>query len=365
MAYTSSSLSTAQGCLRKYRYRYMDLYRPAGESPAMLAGSLVHRGLEAFHQGLSYKNALTMMYESTVGWHEFDIQKHGTMIPGDVIDYIGDVSYWESEEGRINFSKCKAYVAGYYKKYQSELKDIQDAKTQWLVEQEFNFKLDTAHGEITIRGKLDAITVGLKTPVILEHKTTSMSIDSVTGTYFARLPMDIQCTIYREAGWRLGNGFPALVYDVVGTSKASPKQKKKIAKRKSETDEEYAERKAENQESLEEFDERIMEYYLEHPEKYIRYEVMCTEDQHNQRLNELTSFVELLEEGKRKHIPDSSSLLNIRNSSACFGFGGCDYLNVCIGRESLEGSEKLIQIENSHPELSSNQETTLQLEKRK
>tara|TARA_R110002051_G_scaffold314371_1_gene391409 strand:- start:5636 stop:6667 length:1032 start_codon:yes stop_codon:yes gene_type:complete len=343
----------------------MDLYRPAAVSGPMLAGSLVHRGLEAFHEGLTYKNALIMMYESTVGWHEFDVQKHGTIVPGDVFDYIGDVSYWESEEGRINFSKCKAYVAGYYKRYQSQLEDIQDAKVRWLVEQEFNFKIDTKHGEITIRGKLDAVTGGSELPVILEHKTTSLSLESVTGTYFARLPMDIQCTIYREAGWRLGNGFPTLVYDVVGTSKASPKQKKKIAKRKSETDDEYAERKAENQESLEEFDERIMEYYLEHPEKYIRYEVICTEDQHNERLGELKTFMELLEEGKKQYGPDSSSLFNMRNSSACFNFGGCDYLNVCIGRESLESSEKLIQIENSHPELTASQDTTLHLEKRR
>ena len=355
LGYTSSSVGTAMSCLRKYKYKYIDLFRELNISTAALAGSLSHIGFESFWKGESLVKAISNMRLKSVGHHEWDLQCHQ-----DKLGNIGDVAFWESEEGMITFSKCKAYVIGYYSKYE-EADWTKGGKETCLTEQEFRFELD-GH---TFRGKWDVFIFERGTPVIYDHKTTSVSIETETGVFFERLPMDVQCTIYREAAWRMDNPsgtninpFPTVFYDVVGSTKSTPKQKKKIAKRKSESDEEYAIRKDENQETLDEFDKRMIEYYLTKPEKYIRYEVPCTITQHERRLAELLTFVGILNTG-RIHHPE---LFEIRNSSACFSYGGCTYMDVCLGRDSLESSTKLIQIDTNHPEL--NDKDTLVLNRR-
>ena len=339
MSYTSSSVGTAMSCLRKYNYKYIKQFRELSIGTAAVAGSLSHIGFESFWKGEDLVKAVSNMRLKSVGHHEWDLQRHQ-----DKLGNIADVAFWESEEGMITFSKCKAYVIGYYNEYADEF--VKGGLETCVTEQEFEFNL----GGHTFKGKWDVFYFDNGRPVVLDHKTTSVSIETETGVFFERLPMDVQCTIYREAAWRVPNptgAFPVVIYDIIASTKSSRKQKKKIAKRKSETDEEYAKRKVENHESLEEYDERVTQTYLTNPMKYVRYEVLCTISQHEERLQELLTYVGILNTGKIHH----PELFEIRNSSSCFNYGGCTYMDVCLGRDSLESSTKLIQIDTNHPEL--------------
>jgi hypothetical protein len=338
--FTASSINAGMACPKLYKFKYKDRYRSSQVSGPMNIGILVHKGLEYFWRGQSLENALQAMdREALTDW-------------------------WIADPGRIAFRKAKAYVWGYYQKWDQpggdEYKDF-----DIYIEQEFQFTLDG----VTWAGKFDALLHDKQNNnvTVLEHKTTATAIDDETSVYFQKLPMDIQCTIYREAALRMCTGdaidhmgrrvklfggqddysykLPTVTYDVINTTKSSPKQKKKIAKRKVETDEEYAKRKEENQESMIEFYLRVVNAYETNPDKYVRYDIPCTYDQHKIRLQELTRYANLLKDR------DKQGFLEIRNSTSCSNYGGCDFLDVCLGRETLAGHPKLMKLDGDHPEL--------------
>jgi len=345
--FTASSMGTAMSCPRLYKYKYLELYREKGMSPAMKVGILVHKGLEGFWQGRTVNTSIQMMQDEAYS-------DNG----------MGQVEWWMSDEGRVAYRKAKAYLIGYYKKYPMPHEIVlgrMEKVFDVYIEKEFAFDIEIAPKvNATFKGKFDVLVHHYQDNRIevIEHKTTGTTIDTTTGVYFERLPMDVQCTIYREAAFQFmidkhnsgeaclgGVGFPKVdvIYDVINTTKAAPKQKKKIAKRKTETDEEYAQRKEDNQESIEEFYLRMVTYYEEHPEKYVRHEVPTTFEQHKSRLQELTDYAKTLD--------TTVGFTEIRNSSSCFNYGGCSFMDICLGRDTLEGSQKFEKIEARHPEL--------------
>lgn len=326
MSFTASSINAGLQCPKLYKFKYIDGYR-AGESTPMKIGTLVHKGLEAYWLGKDLSNALM-----------------------DMQDVYMEDDWWTSGDGLIAYVKCRAYIHGYYKKYykQDPLRTFINPTTVWT-EKEFKF----TWADVTFKGKLDVLVIDHKlgTARVIEHKTTGTAIE-VGGVYFDRLPMDVQCTIYRQAALEILNENPSVAwdpelpevhYDVIGTSRAAPKQKKKIARRKNETDEALENRKADNQETINEFEERMVETYEWHDcSKYIRHEVPCTMMQHTNRLTELVEYVKLLE---------NREFLEIRNSTACGSYGGCSFVDICLGRGRLNDSAKLVKLEDSHPEL--------------
>ena len=326
MSFTASSINAGLQCPKLYKFKYIDGYR-AGESTPMKIGTLVHKGLESYWLGKDLSNALM-----------------------DMQDVYMEDDWWTSGDGLVAYVKCRAYIHGYYKKYYEKdpLRTFIRSTTVWT-EKEFEF----TWADVTFKGKLDALVIDHKlgTAQVIEHKTTGTTIE-VGGVYFDRLPMDVQCTIYRQAALEIlmedprtdwDPELPEVHYDVIGTSRAAPKQIKKIARRKNETDEELAKRKEENQETIKEFEDRMTEIYEWHDcSKYIRHEVPCTMMQHTNRLTELVEYVKLLE---------NKEFLEIRNSTACGSYGGCSFVDVCLGRGRLDDSTKLVKLENSHPEL--------------
>lgn len=325
MSYTASSLTAGFQCPTLYKYKYVDLYRTLPSS-AMFTGTLMHKGLEGFFSFLSVEESIDMMEEYA------EAQDPG----------------WIKSEPE-SWEKLKAYIGGYFLHWSPD--DLEDMII--FIEQEFSFQYGDVDPSLRLefKGKWDVLIYDPKTmtALIYEHKTTSLKLESETDSYFAKLPMDVQCTIYREAankfltacGHKLVE-MPRLMYDVIKTSKSCPKAKKSCSRRKGETDEALAERKAEQVETLQEFSDRIRMEYVIGEKKYFRHEVPFTTSNHMRRLIELTDYAKLL---------SRPGFLEIRNSTSCGNYGGCAFIDVCLGRERLDDSMKFIKLEEKHPEL--------------
>ena len=333
-SYTASSVTAGMQCPMLYKIKYVLGYR-SDASSAMKTGTLVHKGLEQYWLWKPIHESINTMYKLAYG--------------GDEIDW------WESDEGQIAWAKCTAYIRGYYKKYRDNeplLKGVPEGNhVDVYVEREFSYDWLG----ITYQGKIDLIIHDHITGevVIMDHKTTGSSL----AGYFDRLPLDVQLTLYRQAVIRMfphlsekGTPLPRVFYDVIGTTRSVPKQKNKamggksVVRRKDETDEELAARKEANQETIAEFQCRMaLEYTSDDCEKYVRREIVCTSAQHCRRLIEIEDYVKLLED---------KGFLEIRNSTSCGNYGGCAFVGVCVGRESLDDLHGISQSERKHPELS-------------
>ena len=336
MSYTASSINAGLACPRLYKWKYVDGWNSIPSS-AMSVGTLVHKGLEAYWLGKKLSNALQDMWNSTA-----------------------ESDWWQSEEGLIAYAKCGAYIKGYYEKYwgKDPLNTFSGHVTVWT-EREFEF----TYADVTFKGKFDVLIIDHenKTAHVIEHKTTSLSLE-IGGVYFDRLPMDVQCTIYRQAALEilmdpstpsLTNDYPELpvvTYDVIGTNRGAPKQKtkseggKKVSRLKDETDAELAKRKEDNQETIQEFEQRMTRLYKD-PQipKYVRHEVACTMLGHTDRLTELVKYTSLLA---------NRGFLEIRNSTSCGNYGGCAFVDTCLGRAQPADSTRLVQKLDVHEELS-------------
>tara|TARA_R100001480_G_scaffold104823_3_gene107423 strand:- start:738 stop:1820 length:1083 start_codon:yes stop_codon:yes gene_type:complete len=348
MNFTASSIITGMQCPKLYRYKYVDGYKSKLTGPIRV-GILVHVGLEEYWLGNSLEESLAEMHNVVSG-----------VGPGNSKD-----DWWDSDDGQIAYEKCRAYIRGYYKKYTGDdgwakdpIKCFGKNPITIFTEKEFEY---ISNG-VKYRGKMDVLIVDYKLGqvTVIEHKTTSSDI-AIGGNYFRRLPVDIQLTIYREAatrflrentGWERTEAYPVpiVIYDVIQTTKASPRQKTKkeggspVTRRKGENDDQVKARKLFNLETLEEFSERMSREYEEdlHPSKYARQEVMCTSAQHEIKLIELEEYGKLLL---------NRDFLEIRNSTSCGNFGGCAFLDVCLGVTPLEGMLSLERSEDFHPEL--------------
>ena len=346
MSFTASSISTGAQCPKLYKYKYVQGYREEITGPIRI-GILFHKGVEEYWLGNDLATAISSMEAMSK-----------------------EDDWWESDNGKVAYARCCAYVKGYYAKYHGQDTTRDTAHnghpTTMFIEKEFEFRLNG----VNYRGKMDVLILDRKLNeiTIIEHKTTSTDI-SIGGSYLRKLPIDIQLTIYRQAAidllkkrvtWDEQSGgvlirknpndfvMPTIVYDVVQTTKASPRQKTKkegghpVKKRKDETQEEVEKRKEENLETLTEFTERIAKEYKEESEKYVRHEVMCTKDEHTIRLIELEEYVKLLQ---------NKGFLEIRNSTACGNYGGCAFLDVCTRTGRLDDFSKIEKVEDLHQEL--------------
>ncbi len=316
-AHTVSSIRTWRNCRRLYRYRYRDNVRPAGKGKALHVGTGFHNGLEAFGEGLSIYAALAMITTDAEEW-------------------------WGTDKGRVELARTRAMLRAYYWRWE-------DTRADWeCIETEGEFETELPNGA-RLAGKRDAVWRYKDGRIYLvEHKTTSDEVDNVGTDYWRRLAFDSQLDAYLYDLSQRHDETPSIIYDVVlkPSSQSKPKMKTKVAKRKSETDEQFAERKAAVMETLDEFEERLYCQMIADPDEYlVRREVHRTADQHKQAIEELSETAAEI---------DNYSGTYPRNDSACSArYGMCPYLDVCGGTESLD-SERFVQLKTSHPELSGN-----------
>tara|TARA_B100000029_G_scaffold511450_1_gene605517 strand:- start:1033 stop:2157 length:1125 start_codon:yes stop_codon:yes gene_type:complete len=348
--YTASCLNAAMRCGALYDFIYEKGFVSSRDKPSLEIGTMVHKGLEAYWKLFPLEAAHESMRE---------LKKESL--------------YWDTPEGEISFEKCCLYVAGYYNHWSWKADPSKTGADRYLLEAdelliedfgpnsltgkeledfledkrsrvELEFKMNIVG--LNFAGKIDAVTKIDGKYAIIEHKTAGSHASNLTSAYWERLPMDVQLTIYREAVRRKYSldYIPDAYYDVIITTSSEPSQKKPyVRRRKDESDDSLAIRKEANRESKAEYILRIAPEYLSDSIKYRRRLVSVTREEHEERLKELIKMTLL--------IHCKSGYTSVRNTSSCSDFGGCEFLDVCLGREGLD-SPNFRKRETLHPELS-------------
>jgi hypothetical protein len=282
--------------------------RPAVSSRALSVGRAVHRGLELLALGKTLTDTLAAVTTECVDVDHVDLARVRAMIRGHHARWSPTAGEW-------------AHVAP---------------------EQEFG---PIPLGLGTVKGKRDEIMRHVTSgKFIREYKTSSEDIANVTSDFWLRIAIDAQVELYR---WATASDCQ-IIYDVIRKPAGGPVLKKKIARRKDESDESLAARKEAVRETIEEYEDRLVSEMAADPGKWlVRRVIHRTREQSEAIIEELRETVDEIETYRG---------LFPRNESACRSrFGTCVYLGVCGGTESLD-SERFVKLETAHPELESTEE---------
>lgn len=191
-----------------------------------------------------------------------------------------------------------------------------------------------------------------------EHKTTGADL-SEGSTYWQRLRMDPQVSIYFRGGREIGHDFVGCLYDVVDRpshrqKKATPPELRKYTQpTKKEPVSRLYKNQRENDESIDEFKQRLVEEIGAAPELYFaRSEIVRLE-------SELAASDQDVEALALQIRAGTQTGLAPRNPAGCFQYNRpCDFLGPCSGVESLDDDTKFRRVIVPHEELSLHLQTT-------
>lgn len=329
MLITTSRMRSYRACLRLHHLQYVLGYRPLVDRASSEFGSIFHAGLEAWWLAWAGGRELLALEEA-------------------------QAAIARAARGAAFFDEATAIKAallmdGYHYRWSADM-------AQWevlAVEREFKAPMPTPAGAKRVRGlrvagKVDVLVRrrGDGTVWIVEHKTTSADL-TPGSTYWQRLRMDTQISVYWEGVRTMGLEPVGCLYDVIAKPgqrplKATPPEKRKYKKG---TTELYANQRAED-ESMEDFEARI------------RIEVAAAPEQFFQR-QEVVRLEHELEESRRDTYDTALMIRETRNAGraprnpdACMSYGTiCPYYDVCSGAASIDDETRFKRLDNVHPEL--------------
>lgn len=321
---THSRLKSARECARLHLFKYVLGYRPNEDAAELAFGTLIHLGLEAW-------------------WYAV---KNG--IPVDRWLALAVLAMREAQPDPFDLVRAEVLLAGYHTRWAADAADFEVLG----VEEQFEFPLVNPEtgGRSTVwrvAGKLD-VRVRRKsdnTHGIIEHKTSSEDV-SPGSTYFARLRMDGQISIYFDGAASLGPAPQWCLYDVIGKPgqrplKATPDESRKFKANGTL----YANQRA-NDETPAEYQQRIAEVVSENPDKFfVRGDVVRLESELSESRAEVWQQAAILRE-------NANAERHPRNPDSCTrGQRICPFFAVCCGEASLEDARLFTRLENPHPEL--------------
>lgn len=312
---SATRLKDARSCQRFHKIRYLDRFVPVEEAETLRFGRLIHAGLEAW-------------------W---------TAPPAERLDAALNALAGESDP--FDHARAFALICGYDTRYR-------DLNLEVLgVEVPFQLRLVNPDSLLPSRkwdlaGRIDAI---VRTPdgrvLIVEHKTTSEDL-SAGSTYWRRLRMDGQVSIYFVGAKALGHDVSGCLYDVVAKPMHRPGRATPVDQRKYTKDGRLYGNQREADERPEEFRDRLLQAIATEPDRYYgQAEVVRLEDEIDDALADVWMLAHQLNEGTRTG-------RHPRNPDACMRFGRpCDYFDVCTGAASLDDPAQFRQLDTAHPEL--------------
>lgn len=335
---TNSELKTARRCSQEHYLAYVLGYRPVEQAEPLYDGTIVHLALAAWW--LTPDNRLGAALEAlAVVPDEYKHAKFAVMIQGYHERWVYDVENYEVLEVEREFRAAL-----------------------------INPETDARSRTFVLGGKLDVLVRDKRNGLIklIEHKTTSEEIGP-GSTYWKRLTLDSQISIYHDGAEALGWPVDECLYDVLYKPQQRPSQiplldelgskivldangvrvRTKTGKwretasladgfvlqTRTETPAEYA--------------ARILELIVAEPEKfYQRGVVVRLSDEMIDARFDTWQQARLVAEATTLH-------RHPRNPDACLRFSReCDYFGYCTGTESLEDKSKFVQVDNVHQELS-------------
>jgi hypothetical protein len=201
---------------------------------------------------------------------------------------------------------------------------------------------------LRVAGKLDKLLRKRSDGSIwfVEHKTTGADL-SVGSTYWNKLRMDPQVSIYHGGCRELGHEPAGCLYDVIDRPdqrplKATPEDKRKYTK----AGVLYAKQR-EADETPGEFQKRIGDLVTEQPDLYFaRAEVVRLESEIEESAKDVEEIaIQIRSSATAEHAP--------RNPGACHLYGRtCQFWDVCAGLASIDDETKFRRTESVHEELS-------------
>lgn len=318
---THSRLKDARACRRLHHFKYEHGFRPTEDRAELAFGTLMHRGLEAW-------------------WSAIRAESDAEAAVGVFLDGL--------EIDPFDLAKLRVLLTGYHARWL-------DAAAEYEVlgvEERFSFPLvNPATGARspvwTVGGKLD-VRLRRRSDlalVLMEHKTSAEDV-TLGSSYWQRLRMDGQISIYFDGTAALGEPAAVCIYDVIGKPsirplKATPEESRKYTKAGAL----YANQR-ESDETPEEFTARLMEAVGSEPERYfVRGDVVRLEADMEEARTDIWQYAAMLrEEHNAGRAP--------RNPDACTAYGRpCPFFAVCSGAASLDDETLFYRTDEVHPEL--------------
>ena len=282
--WTASRLKAYQTCPMKEALRYRENLVPISTKSALRFGTAIHRGLEMWDvdEGL---NALGESFPTTQE---------------------------EADEFEVTRVTAKALLSGYMKLYGP----FEDHKPEF----EFQIRMKTPRGgfsnRLMLAGKIDDIVHENGREWLVEYKTAS----KLDASYFDRLYVDSQITMYMLAAKRLGYRPAGVIYRVL--------RKPQIRKGIRESTEQFLNRLEVDVEARPDF------YFTER--RLYRTDVDL-DDFERMVYQEATLSNKMYRQGTC-----------YKHSVSCSVYGGCEYLPLCMGEA---GAEALYTTREPHEEL--------------
>lgn len=328
---TKSRLASFATCQRLHDLTYNQGYRSIAPRELADFGSLFHAGLDAW-------------------WSEYMFDRDP--LPGIALSaaLVGMGSYRRDKAPAIDdaaMAKAELLMAAYDARWSASM-------AEWEVigvEVEFMVVLP-GRKRLRISGKLDKLLRKRADGTIWfgEHKTSGADLGP-GSTYWEKLRMDPQVSIYHLGVRELGYEPAGCLYDVVENPKqrpllATPEELRKYTKATAkEPSRLYSNQRAAD-ETLDEYRGRLAGLVAETPDRYFaRAEIVRLETEIEESLKDVTEMALQIRTG-------SLTGVSPRNPDACFKWGrACDMYEACAGLASLDDDTKFVKLGNVHPEL--------------
>ena len=317
---TNSRLATYRRCPQEHRYRYEQGYVPVADALALRLGTLVHAGLEAWwkttHPEERLAAAIETMREAAGELDQYELVRAEEML-------LGYDVRWGGEEYEI---------LGVELEFRAPL---------------VNPASDAESHTWQRGGKLDVLARERATGriVIIEHKTSSRDVEA-GSTYWARLRLDSQVSMYFNGAEALGYTADAVVYDVLSKPGQRPHKATPVENRKYTKDGRLYANQREVDETPEEFRERVRASIAAEPaEHYQRGEVVRLEAEMHAYDAETWQQAVVMRDARRMGIAP-------KNPDSCVRYNSlCSYFAVCCGEAALDDESKFNKLDWVHQEL--------------
>jgi hypothetical protein len=320
---TKSRLAAFSACQRLHHLTYNEGYRPLAVNEAIDFGSLFHAGLDAWWGAYQRNESLLALSAGLTAMVDFRVKTPG----------VDDAA----------MAKAEVMLAAYDARWALTM-------SEWEVlgvEVEF-VAVIRGRKRLRIAGKLDKLVRKVSDGSIwfVEHKTTGADL-SAGSTYWQRLRMDPQVSIYFGGCRELGHEPAGCLYDVVDRPdlrplKATPPDKRKYTKE----GRLYAKQR-DRDETLDEYRQRLADKINETPDAFFaRPEVVRLESELSESVEDVTETALQIRKGPETGVAP-------RNPAACFLYNRpCAFLDVCSGVASLDDETRFRRADTPHEELS-------------
>lgn len=338
---TNSLKGTAQTCLRKARWAYVDGIRREEDSKALRMGSMFHLGIELIGKGVS-PNEL-----SNTLWGDYPNTGEGWEYEREIVVRLVLAHQWRWGEADSA----------------NEIIQTEQTATMPIVNPQSGRDMRSYR----FGGKLDRIVkLSDGRTALWEFKTTSEDL-SADSDYWQRLNIDSQLSDYFRIAQHNGIKIDLIMYDVTRKPTIRPKQVpmvdrdglkivldaegnrvlKKDGQPRQTGDEKLGYTLQARIETPHEFGERLTADIGERPDHYFaRREVVRTLDDLLESDWDRYQVAKLWAHSVNVgHFP--------RNDKACLMFGRCPYFELCTSGYTPEANlpTGYIRVENVHPEL--------------